>query len=229
MDAFNLSMLLTGQYHEWLLNGLLLSIQLALMTLVFALPLGVLIAVMRVAPVALLRGAAIAYVEAVRNVPLLAHMLFWYFGAPEFLPDSAKAWLYEGNVEATSAVIALVFYTAAYMSEDLRSGIRGIPRGQAEAANSLGFGFLNTFRLVVLPQALRATVPPLLGQAMTITKNTTVAMMIGVTELASVTQAVQDASFLSAGVYAFTSVFFLLIAVVLTGLGQWYQRRFPKG
>ena len=64
---------------------------------------------------------------------------------------------------------------------------------------------------------------------MTITKNTTVAMMIGVTELASVTQAVQDASFLSAGVYAFTSVFFLLIAVVLTGLGQWYQRRFPKG
>jgi len=77
MTGFKLSLLLAGQYHDWLVNGFLLSIQLALVTLVFALPLAMLIAVMRIAPIAALRGVAMAFVEGVRNVPLLTHMLFW--------------------------------------------------------------------------------------------------------------------------------------------------------
>lgn len=227
MDAFNLSMLLTGQYHEWLLNGLLLSIQLALMTLVFALPLAVLIAVMRVAPVALLRGAAIAYVEAVRNVPLLAHMLFWYFGAPEFLPDSAKAWLHEGNVEATSAVIALVFYTAAYMSEDLRSGLRSIPKEQMEASRALGFSFLASMRLVILPQSLRITVPPLISQTLNLWKNTSIAMVIGVGELMYQAQQVESASFRWHEAFTFATVGYLGISLLITLLSSWYQHVYP--
>ena len=65
--------------------------------------------------------------EAIRNVPLLAHMLFWYFGAPELLPEEVRTWLYEHNFEALAAIVALTLYAAAYMSEDLRSGIRAIP------------------------------------------------------------------------------------------------------
>ena len=216
------------EYRDMLLKGIETTLALTAGALIGGLLLGLVVAFCRLAPSRWTRVPATVYVELVRTIPLLVHLMFWYFAVPEMLPDETRRALYKHDVGFYAALAALILYSAAFISEDLRSGIRGIPRGQAEAANSLGFGFFDTFRLVILPQALRATVPPLLGQAMTITKNTTVAMMIGVGELAFVTQAVQDASFLSAGVYAFTTVFFLLVAVVLTGLGQWYQRRFPR-
>lgn len=216
------------EYRDMLLKGIETTLALTAGALIGGLLLGMVVAFCRLAPSRWIRVPATVYVELVRTIPLLVHLMFWYFAVPEMLPDETRRALYKHDVGFYAALAALILYSAASISEDLRSGIRGIPRGQAEAANSLGFGFFDTFRLVILPQALRATVPPLLGQAMTITKNTTVAMMIGVGELAFVTQAVQDASFLSAGVYAFTTVFFLLVAVVLTGLGQWYQRRFPR-
>ena len=102
---FDLALVLTGKYHELLVAGLLLSLKLAAITLVLALPLAVLVALLRLAPVWPLRWVGFAYVEAIRNVPLLAHMLFWYFGAPELLPDALKKRLYEGNIEAISAPI----------------------------------------------------------------------------------------------------------------------------
>ncbi len=227
MTGFKLSLLLAGQYHDWLVNGFLLSIQLALVTLVFALPLAMLIAVMRIAPIAALRGVAMAFVEGVRNVPLLAHMLFWYFGAPELLPDAAKAWLYEGNVEATSAVIALVLYTAAYMSEDLRSGLRSIPKEQMEASRALGFGFLASMRLVILPQALRIAVPPLISQTLNLWKNTSIAMVIGVAELMYQAQQVESATFRWHEAFTFATVGYLGISLLITLLSSWYQHAYP--
>src|SRR3546814_816629 len=134
------------------------------MALVLALPLAVVIAVLRLSTWASLRAIGAVYVEAIRNVPLLAHMLFWYFGAPEVLPDSIRKWLYTQNVEMVSALIALVLYTSAYMAEDIRSGIRSIAKEQMEAGRSLGFSFLSTMRLVILPQSLRVVTPPLISQ-----------------------------------------------------------------
>ena len=78
------------------------------------------------------------YVEGIRNVPLLAHLLFWYFGAPELLPDAIKERLYAGNFEFVAAAIALTLYTAAFMAEDIRSGIRAIPAVQLEAGARWG-------------------------------------------------------------------------------------------
>lgn len=228
MASIDWGVMFRPEYRDMLLKGIKTTLGLTSGAIAGGLLLGMLVAFARLAPARWIRVPATVYVEVVRTIPLLVHVLFWYFAVPEMLPDETRRALYKHDVGFYAALAALILYSAAFISEDLRSGIRGIPRGQAEAANSLGFGFFDTFRLVILPQALRATVPPLLGQAMTITKNTTVAMMIGVGELAFVTQAVQDASFLSAGVYAFTTVFFLLVAVVLTGLGQWYQRRFPR-
>ncbi|MDN0084525.1 amino acid ABC transporter permease [Crenobacter sp. SG2305] len=227
MNAFNLSMLLSGQYHDWLLNGLLLSVKLALLSLALALPLALLIAVLRLSPIALLRAAAVAYVEGIRNVPLLAHMLFWYFGAPEFLPERVKAWLYEGNVEAASAVIALVLYTAAYMSEDIRSGLRSIPKEQMEASRTLGFSFLESMRLVILPQSLRVTVPPLISQTLNLWKNTSIAMVIGVGELMYQAQQVESASFRSYEAFAFATAGYLGISILITLLSSWYQQCYP--
>jgi polar amino acid transport system permease protein len=227
MNSFDVSMLLSGQYHDWLMSGFALSIKLALITLVFALPLALLVAVLRLAPLAVLRGVGIVFVEAIRNVPLLAHMLFWYFGAPEVLPESLKVWLYERDIEAASAVIALVLYTAAYMSEDIRSGIRSIPREQMEASRALGFSFLGAMRQVILPQALRLTVPPLISQTLSLWKNTSIAMVIGVAELMYQAQQVESASFRGFESFAFATAAYLTVSLVITGASAWYHHRHP--
>ncbi|HBD32133.1 MAG TPA: ABC transporter permease, partial [Cupriavidus sp.] len=86
MPTFNLSMLLSGQYHEWLVSGFVMSLKLSVIAFAISLPLAIVIALLRLAPLAPLRGLGQTYVEAIRNVPLLAHMLFWYFGAPQLLP-----------------------------------------------------------------------------------------------------------------------------------------------
>ena len=99
MPHFDLSMLLSGQYHQWLVSGFFLSIKLSVLAFVLALPLAITVALLRLAPVALLRSIGQTYVEAIRNVPLLAHMLFWYFGAPQILPEFIRDWLYSMNYE----------------------------------------------------------------------------------------------------------------------------------
>jgi polar amino acid transport system permease protein len=227
MPVFDFSLLLRGQYHEMLVAGLILSLQLAAATLVFALPLALLVALLRLAPAAPLRWIGFAYVELIRNIPLLAHMLFWYFAAPELLPDGIKAWLYRGNIEAVSAVVALTLYTAAYMSEDIRSGIRAIPAVQFEAGRALGFGFLATMRRVILPQALRITVPPLISQTLNLWKNTSLGTVIGAAELMYQAGQVESATFRSFESFAFATAAYLTVSLTITALAAWYQSRFP--
>ena len=227
MPAFDFSLLLRGQYHDMLVAGLVLSLQLAAVTLVLALPLALLVALLRLAPSAPLRWLGFTYVESIRNIPLLAHMLFWYFGAPELLPDGIKAWLYQGNIEAVSAVVALTLYTAAFMAEDIRSGIRAIPSVQFEAGRALGFGFLATMRRVILPQALRITVPPLISQTLNLWKNTSIATVIGAAELMYQAGQVESATFRSFESFAFATAAYLTVSLAITGLAAWYQSRYP--
>ena len=227
MPDFDFSMLLTGRYHDMLWSGLKLSLQLAGVTLVLALPLAVCIALLRLSERAALRAIGFTYVESIRNVPLLAHLLFWYFGAPELLPEALKQWLYAGNIEATSAVVALTLYTAAFMAEDIRSGIRAIPTVQMEAGRALGFGFLTTMRLVILPQALRVTVPPLISQTLNLWKNTSVATVIGAAELMYQAGQVESETFRSSESFAFATLAYLSVSLAITGLAAWYHHRFP--
>ncbi|MNT58375.1 putative glutamine ABC transporter permease protein GlnM [compost metagenome] len=154
-------------------------------------------------------------------------MLFWYFGAPELLPEGLKTWLYEGHIEAYSAIVALSLYTAAFMAEDIRSGIRSIPAVQFEAGRALGFSFLATMRRVVLPQALRVTVPPLISQTLSLWKNTSITTVIGVAELMYQAGQVESATFRSFESFAFASAAYLTVSLAITGLATWYHHRFP--
>lgn len=227
MPNFHLSMLLSGQYHEWLVSGFVMSLKLSALTFVISLPLAIVVALLRLAPFAPLRALGQVYVEAIRNVPLLAHMLFWYFGAPQLLPLAVRSWLYEHNYEAVSALIALVLYTVAYMAEDIRSGIRSIPKEQLEASRALGFSFLAAMRLVVLPQSLRITVPPLVSQTLNLWKNSSIAMVIGVAELMYQAQQVESATFRGFESFAFATLAYLTISMTITLFSAWYQRRYP--
>ena len=227
MPGFDLALLLHGQYHDWLVAGLLVSLKLAGVVLACALPLAIAIALLRLAPIRALRAIGATYVEVIRNVPLLAHLLFWYFGAPELLPDAAKEKLYAGNFEFIAASLALTLYAAAFMAENIRSGIRAIPAVQFEAGRALGLSFLGAMRRVVLPQALRVTVPPLLSQAIIFWNDTSVATVIGVGEMMYQAARMETASFRSAEAFVFITAAYLAGSVSLTALGAWVQRRWP--
>ena len=206
MPGFDLQLLLHGQYHEWLLAGLVVSLKLAALTIACALPLAVAVALLRLSPYRALQWLGATYVEVIRNVPLIAHLLFWYFGAPELLPDALKERLYAGNYEFVAAAIGLTLYAAAFMAENIRSGIRAIPAVQFEAGRALGFGFLATMRRIVLPQALRITVPPLISQTLNLWKDTSIATVIGVGELMYQAARVESASFRSSEAFTFATV-----------------------
>ncbi len=227
--SFNLELLLSGDYHDWLVSGFFVSLKLALFSLVFALPLGFGIALLRVAPFTVVRAFGAVYVETVRNVPLLAQLLFWYFGAPNLLPQSMRERLYAGNIEFICAVIALSLYSAAYMAEDIRSGIRSVPAVQVEAARALGLGFAATMRRVILPQALKATLSPLLSQALNLWKNSSVATVIGVAELMYQAARVETASFKSTEAFLFVTVAYSVVSILLTMLAAYFgpRRRIP--
>lgn len=227
MPHLDFSALLQGEYLAWLQQGFVFSLQLTGLTLVFALPLAVAVALLRLAPSRVARAAGFAFVEAIRNIPLLVHMLFWYFGAPEILPEGIKAWLYAGNIEAVAALIALTLYTAAYMAEDIRSGLRAVPEGQLHAARALGLSFLGGMRYVVLPQALRITVPPLISQTLNLWKNTSIATVIGAAELMYQAQRVETASFRGFETFAIVTVAYLGISLFITALAWGFQQRYP--
>ncbi len=227
MPFFDPSILQSGQYHDWLVQGLVLSLQLTAASFVIALPLGALVALMRTSTAAPLRAIGATIVEGIRNVPLLAHLLFWYFAFPELLPDGAREFLYAHNPEAVCAVIALSLYSGVHMAEDIRSGIRAVPSSQLEAARSLGLGRFAAVRLVLLPQAFRASVPPLLSQTVNLWKDTSVATVIGAAELMYQAARVETASFRSVEAFTFATLAYLTVSLLISFAAYLYQRRFP--
>ena len=227
MPSFDPSILQSGQYHDWLVQGFILSLQLTAASFVVALPLGALVALMRTSTVAPLRALGAVIVESIRNVPLLAHLLFWYFAFPELLPEAAREILYAHNPEAVCAVIALSLYSGVHMAEDIRSGIRAVPASQLEAARSLGLGRFAAVRLVLLPQAFRASVPPLLSQTVNLWKDTSVATVIGAAEMMYQAARVETASFRSAEAFTFATLAYLTVSLLISLAAHLYQRRFP--
>lgn len=167
------------------LQGFGLTLALFGISGVGALILGTIVATMRISPVAGLSGAAAVYTEALRNTPLTLVLFFCaiilpYLGAP--LPYFI------------AACIGLTLYTSPFVAEALRSGVNGVPLGQAEAARSLGMGFGQSVTLVILPQAFRMVIPPLVNVMVALAKNTSVAGGFFVFELLSVGKKLANAN-----------------------------------
>jgi polar amino acid transport system permease protein len=222
---FDWAIVTSGQYFEWILAGLRVTIQLSLVSIALAFILGLLIAVMRMSQNAPIRWFAMGYLEFFRNTPLLVQIFFWYFGSDKILPQAARDWLYSVNFEFAAAVIALTIYTSAFIAEDIRSGVRSIPKEQMEAARSSGFSYVRSMLYIILPQAVRITIPPLINQFLNLAKNSSLAMTIGVAELTY--QARQVESYTFKGFEAFTAatLVYLAISLVITGLMTLYSKK----
>jgi len=158
------------------------TVKLTVLSALGSLVLGTLLAAMRVSPVPLMRGFGTVYVNIVRNIPLTIIILFSSLGLADIFGVTMGA---SNNFDVQGfrlAVLSLVAYHAAFVCEALRSGVNTVPVGQAEAARAIGLGFGQNLRLIVLPQAFRAVIAPLGSVLIALTKNTTIASVIGVSE-----------------------------------------------
>ncbi|MFT4190432.1 MAG: amino acid ABC transporter permease [Comamonas sp.] len=230
---------LAPKYLDWLFEGWLMTLWASLLVVLAATLLGVLLAAARESSRPVLLRASGAYLSLIRNTPLLVQLFFWYFGLPALLPDATLQWLNSRHeltlgtwvllswpsFEFLAAITGLVFYSAAYVGEDIRSGLRGVAASQRAAALALGFTPRQVLHHVVLPQALRIATPPLLGQYMNILKNTSLGMAIGLTELSYRARQAEAESWKTFEVYAVATLLYILVIALIEVLGQWLQRR----
>ena len=204
------------------------TIQLTLFSAFWALIIGTALAAMRLSPVPVLNWLGTAYVNIVRNTPLTLIILFTSLGlyaslGVELARAGSPTFLVDNNFRL--AVLGLSIYTASFVCETLRSGVNTIPLGQAEAARSLGLTFSQNLRLVMLPQAFRATIIPMGSVLIALTKNTTIASVIGVAEASLLmSEWVENSSALLV-VGSLFAVGFLVLTLPLGLLFGWLGKR----
>ena len=141
------------------------------------------------------------------------------------LPDAVNEWLNAQGFEFAAAVIALTIYTSAFIAEDIRSGVRSIPKEQMEAARSSGFSYLRSMLYIILPQAVRLTIPPLINQFLNLTKNSSLAMTIGVAELMYQARQVESYTFKGFEAFSAATIVYVGLSFAITGLMTLYDRK----
>ncbi len=203
-----------------LTDGLMVTLELSIIALIVSVLIGIAVAYARLSPNPAVAGAAAAYVEFVRNIPLLLIMFFIYFGLPAFQVTLT---------ERLSAVLALSLYSGAYMTEIFRAGILAIGRGQVEAGQALGLTGFQISRSVVLPQAFRVVLPSLGNQFISLIKDSSLAVAISVRELTYAAVRINDISWRIVEVYSVIAAMYLAVtwavAVGLRGLETALRKR----
>ena len=170
----NWAVFLDPQAWIWLGGGLLVTLRVAAVVIALSLVTGTVFALARLSPFAGLRWLALTYIETVRALPVFLIILATYFGLHGLRFEVSPA---------VAVTIALTIYATALIAEIVRAGILAVSIGQVEAARSVGLGRIATFRYVVFPQAMRAMVPPLVGQYIILIKHTSIGSIVGLDEL----------------------------------------------
>ncbi|MGY0232419.1 amino acid ABC transporter permease [Longispora urticae] len=197
-------------------RGFVNTIKLFVVSGVLALILGTLLGAARVSPVPALRGIGTGYVSIIRNTPLTLVFAFLVFAAPKV------------GLEAdfqTAAYIALTVYTAAFVCETLRSGINTVPVGQAEAARAIGMTFAQVLTVIVLPQAFRTVVPPMISVLNAMLKNTTVAAGFSVVEAGAIQQYLSERSENQMYGLIWVTIGFLILVGPMIVTQRWLERK----
>ncbi|MEU6316430.1 amino acid ABC transporter permease [Streptomyces sp. NPDC047009] len=202
-----------ADFREGFIGTVLLTLASGLLAMV----LGVIIAGFRVSPVPPLRMFGTAWVTLFRNTPLTLLFLVAWFVVPVIFVPGMNPW--------TKALLALSFYTSAFVCEAVRSGINTVPLGQAEAARSLGMTFSQTLRLIVLPQATRTVIAPLSSIFIALTKNSAIAGAFSVTELFGWQKTLSDQGYAIAWIFVWVALGYLVITFSISGLFRLLERR----
>ncbi|MCD6508918.1 MAG: amino acid ABC transporter permease [Thermoprotei archaeon] len=201
----------------YLAEGLLVTLQVSVLSFCFGLGLAALLTLMRVFGSAPLRWISRTYVEAFRGTPTLVQLLLIYFGLPsvgvKFDP-------------LTAAIIALSLNSAAYQAEILRSAIKAIPETQYLSAESLGMSTFQIYRHVILPQALRTAIPALVNEIVTLVKESSLASVIGVVELTRRGEYMVAYTFRALEVYIAVALVYLVVCLAMSQLSKVIEAKF---
>jgi polar amino acid transport system permease protein len=226
MKGFDImAILLNAEFGKMLIEGVRMTLIIALGSWLLAMTLGLVLLVVRLTPSRIAERVVTGYISYHQNVPTLVQLMLWYFGISSLMPEAVQGWLGEHNGEAVFAVIGLGLCQAAYFSEDLRSGLRSIAPGQAEAARALGHGYVSAMRHVLMPQAVRNALPALVNHSVSLFKNSSLAMAIGVAELTHAVKEVESLSFRTFEAYLLATVMYLALSLVIMFAGAWLSRR----
>ncbi len=231
-----------GQYlfDPRIVNGVLKTIELTVISMAVGIALGVILAVMRLSPNPLVSGASWLYIFFFRGTPLLVQLLFWGFagalfhklnfgvpfGGPVLISASTNSLI----TPFVAAILGLGLNEGAYMAEIVRAGMISVDEGQSEAAQSLGMSRLQTVRLIVIPQAMRVIIPPTGNENISMLKNTSLVIVLGsVFDLLFATQQIYAANYQTIPLLIVASIWYLAMTSVLY-VGQYFiERRFGRG
>lgn len=214
----NLSYFFIGRYPKGTLGGVGLTLYLAVVSLALSFIGGLVLGLLSVSRNRLLRWGSMTVIQTIRGMPLLM-VIFWMF----FL---LPAMLGGGMTAAWTIIVALTLFTSAYMSEIVRAGITGIPKGQMEAAISTGLSHGQAMFHIILPQALRNMIPSFVNQFVSMIKDTSLAFIVGVTELTQIATQINNRTMLyPTEIFLFIAVIYFIICFAFTELSRWLERR----
>lgn len=216
------------RYLDWLITGFATTVKIGALGWLLAFGLGSVLGVMRTLPSRGARTLATAYVDVVRNVPLIVQLFLWYFFMPKLLPAALREWMFAQPPALTAfvtATLGLGVFTAARVCEQVRAGIQAVPPGQRHAALAMGLTLTQTYRHVLLPIAYRMLVPPLTSEMLSIFKNSSVAATVGVIELFSRARQLNDYTARSYESFIAVIVCYLLINSVVVCAMTLVERR----
>lgn len=198
-------------------SGLGISAQIFLITIVMSLPIGILLALVRISKVSILRKLAAMYIYVMRGTPLMLQIMFIYYGLPLML-----------NVQISdfpAAILAFVANYAAYFAEIFRGGIQSIPKGQYEGAKVLGFTYKQTMWHIVLPQVVKRVIPPLGNETITLLKDTSLVYILAMNDLMRVTRAFVQRDF-DTTPFLVAAIFYLVCTAILTKILAYVEKKY---
>lgn len=205
-----------GIYAGPLVKGLVVTVEISLLSMIIAFIIAVVTALFRLSGSFTARFISYWYIETIRNTPLLIQIFFMYFVIAPILDINAFF----------SAVIALALFEGAYASEIFRAGILSIRKGQWEAACSLGLSRLQSYRYVILPQALRRVLPPLTGQGVSLIKDSALVSTVSIFDLTMQGQKIVSETFLTFEIWFTVALIYLLMTGSLSMFSSWLEKRY---
>lgn len=199
-----------------LLIGLAATIQLSLTAFVLAVLLGLLVALMRLSGLVIGSAVAVAFLEFIRNIPLLVLLyLFYYVLGPIF-----------GFDRYTASILTLAVFHSALISEILRAGINAVPQGQWEAAKSIGMSQAQTYRYIILPQSIRFMLPPMTGEVVHLIKSSAIVSVIAVAELTTFGRNIISDTYMSFEIWFTVAMVYMVVTLILSVGVSYLERRY---
>lgn len=201
-----------------LLKGLQVTLYIFLIAIILGFLIGLVIALLRLAPLKILNWIAKAYVDAIRGTPFIVQLFFIYFGINSLQIVSLNS--------TTAGIITVAINAGAYFAEIIRAGIQSIDKGQTEAARSIGFTGAQTMRFIILPQAFRRMLPTITNQSIISLKDTSLLSVIGIADLTQQGQIQASATFEAFKIWLAVGVIYFIVIYLLTLLANFVERRF---